>query len=310
MHQSTGKTALLWLVGTIALAVAVTQPFPASASTVVPKKTTVELELLENVNSKLNRTGEIISLVVATDVVVDGHVVFEQGTPVEARVKYAQKSRTNGRPGTLQIVVPRVATATGREIAMFGELVASGKHRSGSAAAASIIAGAGFLGMHGRQAFHLKGGTFEVLTRSEETLDLDVPPALRPSPGNTATPLVAKPQPTDGPVAATERVSYMPRKGNLSGDITLAFPVIEGRGAPQHVDILEIDGLLLPHPLPAIEVKEGKQTWEAVFDDWSLVRYMTGSTEGRANEVGAILRFADGEEIPATATVVLELKVK
>jgi hypothetical protein len=297
-------------VGLIVLAFAVTHPFPASASTVIPKKTTVELELLENVNSKLNRTGEIISLVVAEDVMVDGHVVFEQGTPVEARVKYAQKSRTNGRPGVLQIVVPRVATATGREVSMFGELVASGKHRSGSAAAASVIAGAGFLGMRGRQAFHLKGGTFEVLTRNEETLDLDVPPALRPAPGSTATPLVAQPEPTEGPVAATERVSYMPRKGNLSGDITLTFPVVDGRGAPQHVEIREIDGLLLPHPLPAIEVEEGKQTWEAIFDDWSLVRYMTGSKEGRANEVGAILRFADGSEIPATATVVLELKVK
>jgi hypothetical protein len=37
---------------------------------------------------------------------------------------------------------------------------------------------------------------------------------------------------------------------------------------------------------------------------------MSGSEEGQANEVAAVLRFADGSEIRATATIVLELKVK
>ncbi len=77
---------------------------PAAADAVIPKKTIVQLELLQNLNSKLDRTGAPVRFTVSDDVLVDGHVVIAKGTAVQGRIKFAEPSRSNGRAGTLQIV--------------------------------------------------------------------------------------------------------------------------------------------------------------------------------------------------------------
>lgn len=276
------------------------EPLP---SVVIPRKTPVHLELLENLNSKLSRTGELVRFLVADDVVVDGQVILAEGAPIQGRIKFAQPSKSNGRAGVLQVVAPKVRVADGSEIRMFGEIVSTGRQRSGAAAHAAIWGGAGFLAMKGRQAYHFRGEIFEILTRAEESIS--IPPEQREA--ETEEP----PRPESAvAVAAPITLTYNPNKGNLPPEVWLVFPDHDGSGAPHSAKIVQVDGMLLPRPVLSRRVRAKGASWEAEFEPWPLIRHLAGSGTGQENRVYLDAVFGGGEPVPVEARVVLQLKEK
>lgn len=263
----------------------------------VPRKTKVELQLLENLDSKNSRTGQKVGFRIAEDVIVDGMVIFVKDTPVVGRIKFAQPSKTNGRPGVLQVVTATLPATDGTEISMFGEIVQSGRHRSESAGIATIIGGAGFLAMRGRQAYYLKGEYFEVLTRVEDTVEV-VPGAAGPP-----DPLPELEEPTV--IGAQVEVPYNPVKGNHAGTVGIEFA---SGGLPDRAEILYVSGHPVKEPIQSASIRKRGSGFEAVFNCWSVIRHLKAREDGSPDRLQIRLRYKGNRTEWAAADAALRLK--
>ena len=303
------------LLAALSLGAAVSQE-PA----VLPAKTSVELELLENLNSQHNRAGDVIRFRVAEEVRLGDRVIFEKGAPVQGRVKMVEKARTNGRAGALTVIVPRLRTAGGHEVPMFGELVATGRNRSGASGVAQLMIGVAGFGIHGREIAHLKGERFLVHTRQQEALDSPAAPQEAPAVAQPAGPDAAATDPGSAVEAATTptitaasvTIEYFPAKGTLPE--TLEVPIARGGNVPPlegaRVSLVRIGAIDLTEPIPALEIRARRKEWQVGFDAWKVVRHLDGSREGVRND--ALLRVAlpDGRVLHAGATLTLVVETE
>jgi hypothetical protein len=69
----------------------------------LPRKTEVELALLEPVSSETAQKGQVVRLAVKEDVVVDGTVVIPRGTPAKGLVASVRKAIPGERNGSLRV---------------------------------------------------------------------------------------------------------------------------------------------------------------------------------------------------------------
>lgn len=72
-----------------------------SACCTVPARTPIEIEILETINSKANRTGQNFSFRLAAPLTVDGRVVLPAGTLGVGEIVHAERARFGGRAGEL-----------------------------------------------------------------------------------------------------------------------------------------------------------------------------------------------------------------
>ncbi|NQT34294.1 hypothetical protein HQ587_03820 [bacterium] len=114
------------------LAVSLFTPTSNLHSTVkkrVPSGTRVLIKINQNVSSKHMKTGESVSAIVASDVLVDGAIVIAAGSRCIATVTKHKKSWYVGQPGQIQINVQMVQAFDRTFIQLTGA-IASSKGRS------------------------------------------------------------------------------------------------------------------------------------------------------------------------------------
>jgi hypothetical protein len=113
----------------------------AAAELVIPRGTVVFGELDERITSNGNkfRIGYPVDGHVWKDVVVDGHTVIPEGTPIVLRISKLEGSNVGGRGGSLEIMAVSVKAVDGTEISLNGGYDQAGNDRYGLARGLSYI---------------------------------------------------------------------------------------------------------------------------------------------------------------------------
>lgn len=90
-------------------------PVPAGFDLTLPNDTPIHLKLGKTVSSETAHVGEVVDLVVAEDVVVDGFCVIPAGASAEGVVTEAEPRRRMGKDGKLRLGVKSVHLADNEE---------------------------------------------------------------------------------------------------------------------------------------------------------------------------------------------------
>jgi len=137
--------------------------------------TVVRVELLETLDSRLVKVGDLVNLRVDEDVEVDGVVSIKRGTEVTGRVIVSQPSKTLGKKGTLDFTIDYTKSVTGRNIHLNTTANGGdGKSYTGGAIAAVIVSPL-FLLAKGKNVTVEKGKVFSAYVGQDYELMLDSP---------------------------------------------------------------------------------------------------------------------------------------
>jgi hypothetical protein len=273
-------------------------PRPASVDGLihVPVHTRVEVELMENVSSLLNRLGEPVWLRVREGAVVNDRIWLPAGTPVQGIIVEIKPARKGGVSGDIEIEISYVDLADGTRVPLIGQFIDTGRHRM--AGAYRAMAAGGLIGYalsaRGREAFELRGEPWHVWTRA----DVWVPPA-------EPQPVVDTESQPDGPVAVTARfteaLAFNLEKHQEVPDITLQA---ETDAELIGITLIAVDDWTIPDPPATDRLSRSGRTSTATFDGWSLLRHLAAGSEAIP------LRFAaktvDGRSLTATCEVTWE----
>jgi hypothetical protein len=90
-------------------------PVPAGFDLMLPSDTPIHLKLSKTVSSETAHVGDVVDLVVAEDVVVDGLCVIPSGASAVAVVTEAEPRRRMGKGGKLGVAVKSVHLADNEE---------------------------------------------------------------------------------------------------------------------------------------------------------------------------------------------------
>lgn len=133
------------------------------AGTPLTSGTTVQLVVNEDATSRYV-TNPVV--VVASDVIVNGHVLIRKGTPVIAQLD-TQRARGCGRPGTLVMRFLSTTSTDGQNILLQGgSLTATGQNKKGLAIGLGVGTGVTFLPGIGLAFLAIKGGEAVIPTGS------------------------------------------------------------------------------------------------------------------------------------------------
>lgn len=137
-----------------------TMSFTVPGNTVVLKVgTVVPMELINTVNSKNARTGEMVKFRVTDNVVVDGKTIIEIGAVANGQIVRAKKSGLLGSEGDLFIAVKSVQAVDGTTIYLTnGDLMDEGSNKVVLSVVLTFCCLFGFL---------IKGGNAEILAGSQ-----------------------------------------------------------------------------------------------------------------------------------------------
>lgn len=115
---------------------------PPASCCAVPARTPVEIEIVDAVSSRTNRTGERFAIRLAEPLIVDGRMVAPAGTPGVGEVVHSARAGAMGRAGELILAVRYLelgSTQLRLRSLRFGQ---QGRDSSGGVAIASSVAGA------------------------------------------------------------------------------------------------------------------------------------------------------------------------
>lgn len=157
-------------------------PVPAGFDLTLPNDTAIHLKFSKTVSSETAHVGDVVDLVVADDVIVDGLCVITSGASAEGVVTEAEPRRRMGKSGKLGLSVKSVHLADNQEARGRSFEVSAGTN----SAAGSILSLA-----HGKDVVFVQG--------TEITAYIDGNVYLKRAsfqpPRNTATPAPAVPNP-------------------------------------------------------------------------------------------------------------------
>jgi hypothetical protein len=88
----------------------------AQSPIILQEGTVVQVQLLETLDSRLAKVGDLVNLRVNEDVEVDGVVVIKRGTEATGRVTISQASKMAGKKGMLDFTIDYTKTVTGKNI--------------------------------------------------------------------------------------------------------------------------------------------------------------------------------------------------
>lgn len=149
-------------------------PPPPSPTLTIPRRTRLDVVLVEELGSAISRVGEAIELRAARAVEVDGETVIAEGAAVRGRVLKAKPKRRFGRRGKLEFSVDMVEAVDGREIVLSTKL---GLRRGDMPPGGEGDAGGGFVDQV--FSFFAKGREVSIPAGTEYTLYIDGEPAVR-----------------------------------------------------------------------------------------------------------------------------------
>ena len=110
----------------------------AMACCAVPAGTPVQVELADDVSTKVQKSGDTINLKLAAPLIVDGRIVLREGTPGVGQVVEAVKPGIGGRAGKL-VLAARYLTKGGEQIPLQGlQLAGAGASKANEAQAVGL----------------------------------------------------------------------------------------------------------------------------------------------------------------------------
>lgn len=267
----------------------------------VPAGTPISTELMENVCSGLNKSGDPVWLRVRSDVQVGGGLFVRAGTPVKAFIRDTEERRGFGRGGKMDFTVVSVVAEDGTVCPLVGQLVATGKKASQAGTAAATVAGGLVAGAivasltKGAESFHAIGTTFDVYTRQDvwfapkRDIDEETPARLNPA-------VVLKAYPKG-------EITCKFKKAEVSRTVEIAF---DGAADLTAADLVRVEGVDIPEPLRAAKIARSGETWVAEFPGWDVVRFMR--TDGAETRILFRLSFQSGAESYAEGTIPIAVK--
>ena len=125
------------------------------AQTIVPANTLIKVALVDPVNTKNIKVGDTVRFKVASDVIVNGKLVFAKGEPGEGEVTKVTPARNFGRNAKLEIDFKQTKAIDGTDVDTFVGDEAKEEMKSLAMAAGASLAGIAILGPIG-----IIGGAF------------------------------------------------------------------------------------------------------------------------------------------------------
>lgn len=123
--------------------------------TAVPANTLVKVALVEDLNAKNLKVGDIVSVKIADDVIVDGKLVFAKGSPGEGKVTKVSQAKNFGRNAKLEVDFYQAKSIDGTDVTTFIGDEAKTEMKNLAMAAGASLAGMLILGPIG-----IIGGAF------------------------------------------------------------------------------------------------------------------------------------------------------
>ena len=159
----------------LAVFVAVLMPGITIADTVeVPFGTRVFIELDQQVISKKkkNREGSFVRAHVWRDVVVDGKVVAEAGTPVMVRISHIKSAKVVGIKGHVELEALQVTAIDGSDLMLTGGYDQSGKGRMALSITLAAVVFVPLIFIKGKQAKLPPGTIFDAMVASRTNVEV------------------------------------------------------------------------------------------------------------------------------------------
>lgn len=138
----------------------------------IPKKTMLNVELVEAANSKTHKKNQQVEFRTTENLIINGVVVIPKGTIGMGYVYEVQKAGGFGRKGVLRIAAKDIKTVNNVTVPLKKGLEGKGKTDGGAVAVAAAVSLVGGLFMKGSNINYPAGTDFQVEVR--ENVDLGV----------------------------------------------------------------------------------------------------------------------------------------
>lgn len=140
----------------------------------IPKKTMLNVELIEPANSKTHKKNQQVEFQTTENLIINGVVVIPKGTVGMGYVYEVQKAGGFGRKGVLRIAGKEIKTLNNVSVPLRKGLEGKGKTDGGAVAVAAAVSLVGGLFMKGSNINYPAGTDFQVEVR--DNVDLGVTP--------------------------------------------------------------------------------------------------------------------------------------
>lgn len=140
----------------------------------IPKKTMLNVELIEPANSKTHKKNQQVEFKTTENLIINGVVVIPKGTVGIGYVYEVQKAGGFGRKGVLRIAGKEIKTLNNVSVPLRKGLEGKGKTDGGAVAVAAAVSLVGGLFMKGSNINYPAGTDFQVEVR--DNVDLGVTP--------------------------------------------------------------------------------------------------------------------------------------
>lgn len=140
----------------------------------IPKKTMLNVELIEPANSKTHKKNQQVEFKTIENLIINGVVVIPKGTIGMGYVYEVQKAGGFGRKGVLRIAGKEIKTLNNVSVPLRKGLEGKGKTDGGAVAVAAAVSLVGGLFMKGSNINYPAGTDFQVEVR--DNVDLGVTP--------------------------------------------------------------------------------------------------------------------------------------
>lgn len=140
----------------------------------IPKKTMLNVELIEPANSKTHKKNQQVEFKTTENLIINGVVVIPKGTVGMGYVYEVQKAGGFGRKGVLRIAGKEIKTLNNVSVLLRKGLEGKGKTDGGAVAVAAAVSLVGGLFMKGSNINYPAGTDFQVEVR--DNVDLGVTP--------------------------------------------------------------------------------------------------------------------------------------
>lgn len=140
----------------------------------IPKKTMLNVELIESANSKTHKKNQQVEFKTTENLIINGVVVIPKGTVGMGYVYEVQKAGGFGRKGVLRIAGKEIKTLNNVSVPLRKGLEGKGKTDGGAVAVAAAVSLVGGLFMKGSNINYPAGTDFQVEVR--DNVDLGVTP--------------------------------------------------------------------------------------------------------------------------------------
>ena len=140
----------------------------------IPKGTKFKVELVDEANSKSNKTGQVLDIRMVDNLIINNVVVIPKGKVGTAYVYEGQKAAGFGRKGVLKIAGKEISTINGISVPLKRGIVGMGSADGGAVAVAAVVSLVGGLFMKGSNIDYPAGTDFEVEVKNN--VDLNATP--------------------------------------------------------------------------------------------------------------------------------------